>query len=94
MRWSSLKKKRSWRSSLRTRAKGRRLKHSYDEPSLALLPETEARARLCGRSLSFRVLRPPFPALGVGVLRVLRVREGRAAIEIVAGYERYERLGA
>jgi hypothetical protein len=37
------------------------------------------------------LLVPPYPALGIGSLRVLRVREGDA-IEIVAGYDRYERL--
>jgi hypothetical protein len=39
-------------------------------------------------------LRPPFPALGVGVLRVLRVRDVGEATELVAGYERYERVPA
>jgi hypothetical protein len=40
---------------------------------------------------------PPYPALGVGTLRVLRVREESAPgqtpqTEIIAGYDRYERL--
>ncbi len=65
---------------------------TYDEPSLVLLPENEARATLAGRSLSWRLLRPSYPALGVGALRVLRVAEHGATTEIVAGYERYERL--
>ncbi len=60
--------------------------------SLALLPECEARALLGGRPLRLHVLRPPYPALGVGVLRVLRVAERDTWREIVAGYERYERL--
>ncbi len=63
------------------------------EPScLALLPEADVRARLHDRRLTFQLLRPPYPALGVGALRVLRVRETTAATEIVAGYEAYERL--
>lgn len=62
--------------------------------ALMLLPEVEARALLAGRKLSFRVLLPPFPALGVGALRVLRVAERLERTEIVAGYERYERLDA
>ncbi len=66
--------------------------HALEEPSLALLPETEARERLADRPLDFRVLQPPFPALGVGVLRVLRVSERDDRTEIVAGYDRYERL--
>ncbi len=59
---------------------------------LTLLPEVAARAALADRSLVLRVLAPPYPALGVGTLRVLRVREQGASSEIVAGYERYERL--
>jgi hypothetical protein len=59
---------------------------------LALLPEVEARRLLTGRDLRFRLLAPPFAALGVGTLRVLRVAERGALTEIVAGYERYERL--
>ena len=65
---------------------------TYDEPSLVLLPEPEARARLAGRSLCWRLLRPPYAALGVGELRVLRVVERGATTELVAGYDRYERL--
>jgi len=59
---------------------------------LALLPEAEARLVLAGRDLIFRLLTPPFVALGVGTLRVLRVVERGARTEIIAGYERYERL--
>lgn len=66
----------------------------YDEPSLVLLPEVEARAALAGRALALRLLRPPYPALGVGTLRVLRVTERLATTDVVAGYDRYERLPA
>ncbi len=65
---------------------------TYDEPSLTLLPEVEARQLLAGRTLRFTLLRPPFPALGIGDLRVLRVTVEAAATLLVAGYERYERL--
>jgi hypothetical protein len=61
---------------------------------LALLPEVEARRSLVGRELRFRLLGPPFAALGVGILRVLRVAEREEYTEITAGYERYERLPA
>ena len=61
-------------------------------PSPALRPEVEVRALLSDRPLVLRLLRPPFPALGVGTLRVLRIRPQGALTEIVAGYERYERL--
>jgi len=62
------------------------------DTALVLLPETAVRAVLRDRTLTLRLLRPPYPALGVGVLRVLRVAERDAGTEIVAGYERYERL--
>jgi hypothetical protein len=61
--------------------------------SLTLLPETQARARLGSRAIEFRVLAPPFPAFGVGELRVLRVREHAGGVSVLAGYERYERPG-
>ena len=62
--------------------------------ALTLVPEVQARRLLTaeGHGLTFRLLRPPYAALGVGALRVLRVRETAGTAEIVAGYERYERL--
>jgi hypothetical protein len=38
------------------------------------------------------MLLPPFPALGCGALRALRVCERNNVLEIVAGYESYEKL--
>jgi hypothetical protein len=65
------------------------------EPNaLTLLAEDEARRMLSGRTLVFRVLAPPFAALGIGKLRTLRVAARGDRTEIVAGYERYERLEA
>ncbi|MBD5654802.1 MAG: hypothetical protein IAI50_06425, partial [Candidatus Eremiobacteraeota bacterium] len=61
-------------------------------PSLVLLPEVEARAVLSGRTLRFRLLRPPFAAIGTGALRVLRVVERAGDTEIVAGYDGYDRI--
>ncbi len=61
--------------------------------TLTLLPEVQARLALAGQSLRFAILRPPYPALGVGSLRVLRVREAAdAVVEMIAGYDNYERL--
>ena len=57
-----------------------------------LLPEVEARALLGGRRLSLLVLRPPYPAIGLGTLRVLRVSERGERTEVVAGYDGYQRL--
>ena len=63
---------------------------------LALLPWVQARVLLGDRVLRFRVLVPPYPALGLGALRALRVSalsgEHDGAWELVAGYERYERI--
>jgi hypothetical protein len=59
--------------------------------SLTLLGYVEVRRALADVSLRFSLLAPPFPALGVGALRVLRVSESDGAAEVVAGYERYER---
>jgi hypothetical protein len=61
--------------------------------SLTLLPEVQARRLLADRALTISILRPPYPALGVGALRVLRVRESPAAvIELTVGYDNYEAL--
>ncbi|GAC1307231.1 MAG: hypothetical protein NVS2B3_05400 [Vulcanimicrobiaceae bacterium] len=62
------------------------------DPALWLLPEVDVRALLVRPRLALRILRPPYPALGLGVLRVLRVRARGDVTEIVAGYEGYERL--
>lgn len=62
--------------------------------ALTMLPEVQARRLLAGHPMTLAVLQPPYPALGVGTLRVLRVRETAASIlEVVAGYDNYERLG-
>jgi len=59
---------------------------------LVLLPWVEARRRLGARAHDLRVLAPPYPAIGGGALRVLRVRENATApLEVVCGYERYRR---
>jgi hypothetical protein len=63
-------------------------------PDLALAPEPEARAALAGRKLVERIVLPPYPALGVGRLRVLRIDEERTRTVLVCGYDRYERFPA
>jgi len=63
---------------------------------LVMLPWVAARRALVDRPLRFRLLAPPYPALGVGALRTLRVRalagEHDGAWEILTGYEGYERI--
>lgn len=65
---------------------------------LVLVPEVEARAALAGKKLAFRVLLPPYPALGLGRLRVVRLRDRAvnesAETELLCSYEGYERFGA
>jgi hypothetical protein len=59
---------------------------------LVLLPWIEARRRLGDREHALRVLTPPYPAIGGGELRVLRVREhDDAPLDVLCGYERYTR---
>jgi hypothetical protein len=59
---------------------------------LVLLPWIEARRRLGDRAHALRVLTPPYPAIGGGELRVLRVREtDDEPLDVVCGYERYRR---
>lgn len=64
------------------------------ESSPTLLAEETFRSRNAAERLVFRVLRPPYPALGLGTLRVLRVRDRGIATEITAGYDGYERIPA
>jgi hypothetical protein len=59
---------------------------------LVLLPWVEARRRLGAREHVLAVLTPPYPAIGGGGLRVLRVREnGSQPLDVLCGYERYRR---
>jgi len=59
---------------------------------LVLCREVEARASLEGRKLSFRLLTPPYPALGIGALRVVRLSERSEGTEMLCSYERYARI--
>ena len=63
---------------------------------LALLPWVAARRVLSDRPLRFRVLVPPYAAVGTGTLRALRVSalsgEHDGAWELLAGYDGYERI--
>lgn len=59
---------------------------------LVMLPWTRAREALAERPVHLRVLTPPYPALGVGTLRSLRVTERDGIFHVVVGYDGYERL--
>ncbi len=62
---------------------------------LVMMPWTQARSALAGRALRLRLVTPPYPAVGVGELRLLRVAVlGGAhdgAYELTCGYDGYER---
>ena len=64
---------------------------------LALSDWMTARRILASRhpelQIELRVLHPVYPAAGAGKLRVLRVIPRPERIEVLAGYESYERLG-
>lgn len=57
-----------------------------------MMAEVRARRILSDRELAFSVLTPLYPVLGCGKLRVLRVRESGKRLEMIAGYESYERI--
>ena len=63
---------------------------------VVMLPWVAARRALSDRPLRFRVLVPPYAAVGTGTLRALRVTalsgEHDGAWELVAGYDGYERI--
>ncbi len=61
---------------------------------VTFVPFHEARAAFGDARIALRMLVPPWPALGVGHLRVLRVRERDDALEVMAGYDTYERLAS
>lgn len=61
---------------------------------LTLMPEIHARAALAGRRVRLSVLAPMGGWMGRGTLRVLRTTERDDAIELVCGYESYERSEA
>jgi len=63
---------------------------------LVLMPEVQARRALQsdGDTIHVILLRPVFNAVGCGTLRVLRIRPAKegADLEVVAGYDSYERI--
>jgi hypothetical protein len=60
---------------------------------LILAREVDARRALGARRVNFSVLAPYGPWVGCGALRVLRLKTADDdSAELVAGYERYERL--
>jgi hypothetical protein len=58
---------------------------------LTLMPDVDARAALAGRPVRLVVLAPFGSWLGVGTLRVLRAKERAGCVELVCGYESYQR---
>jgi hypothetical protein len=63
-----------------------------DGLALTLLADVRASGLLGTRPIALTLLRPPYPVLGVGALRVLRVSDRQDTTDVVASYERYERI--
>jgi hypothetical protein len=63
-----------------------------DLDQVGMMIEVEARRLLTDLPITLSILAPPYPALGCGKLRVLRVRESGGRYDVVAGYEAYEKL--
>jgi hypothetical protein len=59
---------------------------------LTLMPHVQARAVLSDRRLHLSVLAPVGSWIGAGQLRVLRATERDDEIDLVCGYEWYERF--
>lgn len=57
-----------------------------------LMREADARRALAGKNVLFSVLAPVGVHVGRGVLRVLRLRAQGERIELVCGYESYEKV--
>ena len=64
---------------------------SAEPVDVTLMKEVRARAALAGRPLRVSVLAPVGDWLGCGSLRVLRAAERAGTMELVCGYESYER---
>lgn len=59
---------------------------------LLLLPFVRALEELHGGDVRVALLTPPYPCVGIGELRVVRVGEQDGATKLDLSYENYERL--
>ncbi len=62
------------------------------QEKLLLLPYTRAIELLHGRNIRLTVVAPPYPAIGRGTLRIVRVTEEGDTLHLDASYDDYERL--
>jgi len=63
-----------------------------DTEKLLLLPFVRALEELHGSDVRVTLLTPPYPCVGIGELRVVRVGEEDGATKLDLSYENYERL--
>ena len=61
-------------------------------PEVLLLPYTRAIELLDGAEITLTVVTPPYPALGCGMLRAVRVSKTSGAVHLEATYDDFERL--
>ncbi len=59
---------------------------------LLLLPYVRALEIIGDGDVHLSVITPPYPALGVGTLRVVRVKRDGQTIRLETSYDDYERL--
>ena len=62
------------------------------QEKLALLPYSRALEELAGRDVRVTLVTPPYPCMGVGELRVVRVHDDGGTVTLDLSYESFERL--
>ena len=62
------------------------------QEKLLLLPYSRGLEQLAGSDVRVDMVTPPYPCLGVGELRVVRVTEEGGSVKLDLSYDNYERL--
>jgi hypothetical protein len=63
-----------------------------DRAELLLVPYTRAIELCGGRDVTLTVITPPYPALGVGTLHIVRAADEGNVVHLEATYDSFERL--
>ncbi|HEV3157117.1 MAG TPA: hypothetical protein VGZ00_07175 [Candidatus Baltobacteraceae bacterium] len=64
------------------------------DDAFVLAPYLDVLRAVTSRALRLVMLRPPYDAVGIGVLRVLRARSSDDRLELTIGYDGYAKLDA
>lgn len=62
------------------------------QETVLLLSYTRALEQLAGKDVHVHMVTPPYPCIGVGELRVVRVQEEAGVTTLDLSYDNYERL--